>query len=158
MASSKDKPVFGQGGSAVAEHPKDVLQTAKDMAGTAADKAKEMASGAVDKAKDVASTAATKAGEAASFVGDKAQQATSAVGAGMQSLAGTIREHTPHEGVMGSASKAVAETLESGGRYLQQEGLKGIADDTTNLIRRNPIPAVLIGIGLGFLLARATRS
>ena len=28
----------------------------------------------------------------------------------------------------------------------------------TNMIRRNPIPAVLIGIGIGFLLARATRS
>jgi hypothetical protein len=28
----------------------------------------------------------------------------------------------------------------------------------TNLIRRHPIPAVLIGIGLGYLLARMTRS
>jgi hypothetical protein len=30
-----------------------------------------------------------------------------------------------------------------------------MAEDVTNLIRRNPIPALLIGIGAGFLLARA---
>jgi hypothetical protein len=52
----------------------------------------------------------------------------------------------------------VAETLESGGRYLKEEGLEGMAEDLTDLIRKNPIPAVLMGIGLGFLLARLTRS
>jgi hypothetical protein len=48
----------------------------------------------------------------------------------------------------------VAGTLESGGRYLEEQGLGGIAEDVTGLIRRNPIPAVLIGVGLGFMLAR----
>jgi len=33
-----------------------------------------------------------------------------------------------------------------------------MGDDITNMIRRNPIPALLVGIGIGFLLARATRS
>jgi len=28
----------------------------------------------------------------------------------------------------------------------------------TNLIRRHPLPAILIGIGVGYLLARITRS
>ena len=31
-----------------------------------------------------------------------------------------------------------------------------MAEDLTDLIRRNPIPALLVGVGLGFLLARAT--
>jgi hypothetical protein len=48
--------------------------------------------------------------------------------------------------------------LESGGRYLQQEGLSGIMDDVTELVKRNPIPALLLGIGIGFILARATSS
>jgi len=26
----------------------------------------------------------------------------------------------------------------------------------TNLIRRNPLPAMLVGVGLGYILARAT--
>ena len=71
-------------------------------------------------------------------------------------LAGTVREKLPHEGMVGTASGYVADALESGGRYLQQEGFSGMADDLTNLIRRNPIPALLFGIGLGYLLARST--
>jgi hypothetical protein len=121
-----------------------------------ANQAKELASDAGAKAKDVASTVAQKAGDAASFVGKKAEDAASAVGSGMKSLAGTIREHTPDQGALGSAKSAVADTLESGGRYLQEHGLSGIADDVATLIKRNPIPALLAGIGIGFLVARAT--
>jgi len=74
----------------------------------------------------------------------------------MQSLAGTLRENLPQSGVLGSASSTLASGLENTGRYLQQEGIKGMAEDVTNMIRRNPLPAMLIGISLGFILARAT--
>ena len=60
--------------------------------------------------------------------------------------------------MMGAASDAVAQTLERTGRYLQEEGLKGIGEDAASLIRRYPIQSVLIGIGIGFLIARSTRS
>ena len=119
-----------------------------------ADKAKDAAADAGVKVKDAASSVAQKVGDAASFVGQKAQDASTSVGSGMKSLGGTIREHTPS--MLGGAGGAVADSLESGGRYLQEHGLSGIGDDVTNLIRRNPIPAVLIGIGVGFLVARAT--
>src|SRR5262249_28229942 len=122
------------------------------------DKAKEMASNVADKARDVGSTVSQRAEDMASNLGQKAQEATSSLASGMKSLAGTVRENLPHEGMMGKASSAVADSLESGSRYLQEEGLSGIAEDLTNLIRRNPIPALLVGIGIGFLLARATRS
>jgi hypothetical protein len=114
--------------------------------------------GMTETARNAASAVAEKASDAASYVGKKAEDATSAVGSGMKSLAGTIRENMPHEGVLGSAGGAVADTLESGGKYLAEHGLSGIGEDITGLIRRNPIPAVLIGIGVGFLLARATRN
>jgi hypothetical protein len=120
------------------------------------DKAKDVASQVADRAKDVASGVAQRASDAASTVGQRAEDAASSVGGGMRSLAGTIREHTPREGMLGSASSAVSSTLESGGRYLQEEGLSGLLDDLTNLVRRNPIPALLVGIGIGFLLARTT--
>jgi len=142
---------YGQGASHAASA---VAETAKGVADTA----KDMMSGAADKAKDLASAAAQKAGQAASFVGDKAEQATAAVGSGMKSLASTIREKTPDSGMLGAATSAVANTLESGGRFLEEEGLSGIADDVTGMIRRNPIPAVLVALGVGFLIARATRS
>jgi len=69
-----------------------------------------------------------------------------------------VRDSLPHEGMFGSAASSVAGGLESSGKYLEQEGLQGIADDVTNMIRRNPIPALVLGIGLGFLLARLTTS
>jgi len=76
----------------------------------------------------------------------------------MGSLGHAVREHVPSEGMMGRAGSAVADTLEAGGHYLEEHGLKEMGDDITNMIRRNPIPALLVGIGIGFLLARATRS
>jgi hypothetical protein len=122
------------------------------------EQAKGAAAAALDSARDMASTATKKAGEAASYVGQRAEDATSAVGGGMKNLAGTIRENAPREGVLGSASSAVASTLESSGRYLQEHGLSGVGEDLTNMVRRNPVPALLMAVGIGFLIARATRS
>lgn len=103
------------------------------------------------------SSARETAQEVASAARRRAESATHSVGAGMESLGETIREKGPHEGVLGKASARIASTLESGGHYLQEEGLSGMADDLTNMVRRNPITAILIGVGVGFLLARATR-
>ena len=41
-------------------------------------------------------------------------------------------------------------------RYLHEEGPKGAGEDVTSLIRRNPIPAILAGIGFGLVLAKLT--
>jgi len=133
---------------------KDFQHQASNMA----EHAKDAATEAANKAKDIGSQVAQKAGDAASYVGKKAEDATSSVGSGMKNLAGTIREKTGEKGMLGAAGTAVADTLESGGRYLQQQGLSGMGEDFTNMIRRNPIPALLLGIGVGFLLARATTS
>jgi hypothetical protein len=122
-----------------------------------AEKAKDAAATVAEKAQDMGSSVAHSVSDAASTVGHKAEDATSSVGGSMQSLAGTIREKGPHGGAMGTATEKVADTLESGGRYLQEQGLKGIGEDLTNVIRRNPIPAVLLSIGVGFLLARSLR-
>jgi hypothetical protein len=136
----------------------DVKDQAKEIGQQAMDKARDVASSAADKARELGSNVSHMASDAASNIGHKAEDATSSVGGGMKSLAGQVREHGPREGVLGSATSAVADTLERGGRYLQEEGLRGIGEDLTSLIRRNPIPALLVGIGVGFLLARATSS
>jgi hypothetical protein len=120
---------------------------------TLPDSAKDAASKTGDMMKDAASTVAHKTAEAGSYVAHKAEDATTAVGGEMRSLAGTIRSKGPHEGVLGNASSAVANTLETCGSELEH-GISGMAEDLTNTVRRHPVPAVLIGIGLGFLLAR----
>jgi hypothetical protein len=162
MANTTGYKGKDQGTGGFGEKAKDTAgayaDKAKDVAENMADSARETAVGVADKAREMASNVGQRAGEMASNVGHKAEDATAAVGSGMQSLAGSIRENLPNSGVLGSASKSLAGTLESGGRYLQDEGLEGVANDLTNLIRRNPIPALFVGIGIGYLLARSTRS
>jgi len=91
-----------------------------------------------------------------SNLGAKAEDATHAVGNRLQSFASTVRDQGPQQGVMGAATSSLAQGIDVGGAYLQTKGLKGLADDATELIRRNPFPALLAGVGLGFILARLT--
>lgn len=121
-------------------------------AGDLKDKANHYADQALDAAKDVAD----KAGDYARKAGDKLDGVTSSVGSGIKNMAGTVRNAVPEGGVMGTAGHAVADTLEKGGDYLESQGLSGIADDLGNLIKRNPVPATLVGIAIGYLIARAT--
>jgi len=139
-------------------HGQQVKDKAKDAANTAIDKAGDFASKAADKAGDFAQRAGEKASDFAHQAGERADSAASSVGSGMKNLAGTVREHTPNSGMLGTASEKVAEGLEAGGKYLEDKGLSGVGDDIAGLIKRNPIPAVLIGIGIGYLIACSTRS
>jgi hypothetical protein len=89
--------------------------------------------------------------------GHKADDAVGSVGCGMTSLADTLRQKGPEQGVLGTVTSTTAETLDTTGRYLRDQGVTGMADDVTNMIRRNPGPALLVGLGVGFLLAYAIR-
>jgi len=139
---------------ATQQREKNSFTSGTSAAESVKDTAKDTANKAGSFVKDAASTVAHKTEDAASYVAHKAEDATTAVGRNMESLASTIRSNTPHEGMLGTAGSAVADTLESCGRELEEHGLSGIADDITNTVRRHPVPAILIGIGLGFLLAR----
>jgi len=138
------------------------LEKAKAAGMHAADKAKEAASSVGDMVSQAASsvgkTASDMASQAASTVGKTAENLTSSAGAGLRNLGDTLSDKGPHEGMLGSASQAVASTLKEGGKYIQDAGLSGMADDLTEVIRRNPVPAVLVGIGIGFLIGRVLRS
>jgi len=95
-----------------------------------------------------------KAQEMGAAASEKVSGATSAVGEKMSSLAGTIRENLPQEGTMGSAATTVADSLESAGSYLQDHTFENMARDLTSVIRRYPIQALLVGLGIGYLLSR----
>lgn len=112
-----------------------------------------------DKAKDVMSHASEAVKSAGSAVAQTADNAASGVGSGMQSLADQARRHLPSEGMMGTASKYVADGLEKSGKYLEDKGISGMGEDLTGLIKNHPVTAMLIGIGVGYLLGRVmTRS
>jgi len=131
---------------------------ARDAAGTMADKAKEAAGTLAEKAKGAATTMADKASDLGHALAETPKQATTAVGTGLKNVAESIREHAPQSGMLHSASTKIADSLESGGEYVKEKGIPGMAGDVTELIRKNPVPAVLLGICVGFLIARSLRS
>jgi hypothetical protein len=98
------------------------------------EQARDVATGVVDRARDMASGVAEKASEMASGVSDRVS------------------------GALSGATTAVGDTFASGKQYFEEEGFAGVGRDLTNLVRRNPIPSLLVGVAVGFLLARATSS
>ncbi len=124
----------------------------------AADDAKDAAALLGDMASHAASAVGAMAGQTACDVGKRVDDLTASAGAGIQGLGERLSKNSPRAGVVGSASQAVANSVKDGGKYIQDAKLSGIAEDISDLIRRNPVPAVLIGIGLGWFVWRKLRS
>jgi hypothetical protein len=89
-----------------------------------------------------------------SATADKADEAAMAAGERLQATADMIRDKAPHEGRLGTAASVVAERLEGAGTYLQEQGVSGAVEDAGTLIRRYPVQSLLLGLGMGYLLAR----
>jgi len=146
----------------VADKAKDTAQNvadkARDTAHSVADKARDTAHNVADATRDAASQAGQAISGAASSVGKRAEEWTSAAGHRVESLADTVRSQGPNSGMLGKATDAVADTLESAGGYMSDKNLSGMMDDVTGLIKRNPIPALLVGLGIGYLLGKSLRS
>jgi uncharacterized protein YjbJ (UPF0337 family) len=79
---------------------------------------------------------------AAHDVAARLTETAGAVGATVQETAAT-------------AARAVADTVKGAGGYLQATGMDRITGDVTGLIRRYPVSAVLIGLGIGLLVGRS---
>jgi uncharacterized protein YjbJ (UPF0337 family) len=94
------------------------------------------------KARALGATTAKKANEAAPVIGGK-----------MKSLASVIREKAPRAGALGTTATKVAGGLESASYYLQEKKFNNLGEDFRGLVRRYPLQSLLIGLGLGFLLA-----
>jgi len=121
------------------------------------DQAKNEANTAADKAKEALGHVGSALSSTASAIGQKADDAAGSVGTGIKSVADTIRSQGPHEGMLGNATRTVASAVDQTGKYLEDKHLSGMADDVASVIKSHPIPAVLIGLGVGFLLGRALR-
>jgi uncharacterized protein YjbJ (UPF0337 family) len=94
------------------------------------------------KARELGATAASKANEAAPGFGEK-----------IGSLASVIREKAPPEGKIRTSANKVADGLDSASYYLQERKFEHLGEDLRGLVRRYPIQSLLVGFGLGFLLA-----
>ena len=123
-----------------------------------ADKANEAGKFVAENAKNIASSAMHSAENAASYMGTCADDTRSSVGSSIKQMGESLRSATPEDSMMHDAAGSVASTLETAGQYISEHGFDNMAEDMTNMIRRNPIPAVCIAAGIGFLLARASTS
>jgi ElaB/YqjD/DUF883 family membrane-anchored ribosome-binding protein len=124
----------------------------QELASSVALKAEDVAADVSHKAQDWAGNVANKAQETASAVIDKADDGIAAVGHQMNALGGKVRDAAPHNGAIGSAATAVANELQAGGHYLEGHGLEAIGKDLTDVVRRHPVPALMIGFGIGCLI------
>ena len=95
------------------------------------------------KAQEIGASAATKANDVAAIAGEK-----------MGSLANTIREKAPHGGAIATTAETIAGGLESTSSYLQEKKFDYLAKDLIALVRNYPVQSLLVGMGLGYLLAR----
>jgi len=146
---------FGDKAKDVAQN---AAQGAQSVAHNVAEGARNVAHNVADSARDAASQAGQAVSGAASTVGRKAEDWTSAAGSKVESLADTVRDKGPSAGMFGKANEAVADSLENVGEYLQDKNLSGMMGDVSELIKRNPIPALLLGLGVGYLVGRSLRS
>jgi hypothetical protein len=99
------------------------------------------AQGSKDRDQGMAATAIDAVKGAAGATADAVSHAASAVG------------HTAKD-----AMAAVGDTLQSGARYLQERDWSGMLDEGTGLVRRHPLPALLVSVALGYCMGRLLRS
>ena len=110
------------------------------------EKAGDTVANLTSKAKELGATAATKATDAASAVGDK-----------MESLAVAIRNNAPSEGRVATVATSIAGGLTTASTYLRDKKYNNLGKDVTGLVRTYPVQSLLVGVGLGYLLARRSR-
>lgn len=84
-----------------------------------------------------------------------ADRTTKRTGEALESAADRVRERLPQDGAAGTAADAVARGVKHTSRMLRQHGVSGVVEDFEILMRRYPLQTLLVGLGCGYLLARA---
>jgi len=110
-----------------------------ETATSTAEKVSSVAEDMGNRAKDLASQAYRQAESAGNYMSERADDATMAVGERLKAA--------------GDVSSNVGRRLKETGDYVEQRGAQGLAADMSELVRKNPVPSVLIGIATGFLFA-----
>jgi len=155
-SSAKDKASDIAG--TVKDKASDIVDTVKDKAAELKDKASGLStSDVVDTVKEKASDLGDRAQEAGAQAAAKADDAMTATGSQMHTIAQTIREKAPVEGRVGEVAQQAASVLDRSGSYLEQSDLNDVRGDLEQMIKRYPVQSLLVGLGVGYLLARATR-
>jgi hypothetical protein len=90
---------------------------------------------------------------AATAVADGLESAQGAISTAATAVSGGLESA---QGAISTAATAVSGGLESASSYLQEKKFEEMATDLTALIRNYPVQSLVVGVGLGYLLARLT--
>ncbi len=85
----------------------------------------------------------------------KAEEGIQSVGEKIDNLAKSVRDKAPVDGAIGSAVNAVADTLDTSGKYLKENKLAEMGHGITSLVKTYPMSSLLAGLGMGFLVGKA---
>jgi ElaB/YqjD/DUF883 family membrane-anchored ribosome-binding protein len=110
----------------------------------------------------LAETFREKSGQIVDEIGDTASQVAQRASAGASSLgkrlgdaATTLRENVP-ESLAPYADRASA-AAKRAANYVSDTDFQAYGDEVATLVRRHPLPAMLTGVAIGFLIARGSR-
>jgi hypothetical protein len=112
------------------------------------------AQGALNRVKQAFQQVTSSAEEMATRGLEKTEGAVSDVGGGISHFADSLKSTLSESGTVGAAGAAVSDSIKSGGEYLRTHDFSSMAKDVGEVIRRNPITAVWIGVGFGFVLGK----
>jgi hypothetical protein len=131
----------------------DTREKTKDTFGTASWKPERPG----DQGKGGTQAATDKTKEATSGVAGAVKEKVEDMAAGASQLAGKVKDSAEEwaSSVGGAAVQAKDKAQEVAAAAAEKVGEVG--QDVTDLIRRYPLPALLVGIGVGFLLAHLLR-
>lgn len=97
-----------------------------------------------------------KARHAGERVASAADSAMTSAGERVERLGHALSERAP-SGRAGRVISRTGEAIERSGEYLQESSPTDVRRDVGNIMSRRPITTLLMGMGIGYLIARALR-
>ena len=115
----------------------------------ASDQISEAVSSVKDKAQDLGNLAAEKVNETRGSAANRLASAASAIHQNADSLPGGDKVH--------SVAHSTADKLAATAEYVRSHDMKGVVADLEHVVRRNPGPALLAAVAVGFMAGRMFR-
>lgn len=112
---------------------------------------------AMEQADKVISTATQKAGAMAGQASSSMDAGMEKASAGLDALAGTIRDKSQSLGGAESVATMAADKLESGAELIRGQNTDQLVSELEALVRRKPVESMLVAAGVGFILSKALR-
>jgi ElaB/YqjD/DUF883 family membrane-anchored ribosome-binding protein len=126
------------------------IDPAEDDSSTLGDKLSDTASKVKDKVSEMGQTAADKINDNRDVAAEGLEKAAMALHENAEGLPGGEK--------VSDLAHVTAEKLNSTAEYVREHDVKSMMTDVESLVRKNPGPALLAAVAVGFLIGRAFSS